>query len=276
MLATLAFFRLTLRFRVFEASLKTTADPRLIVSLTTFPHRVTTVWATIETIFRQSHGPDMVLLVLAESQFPGRRIPRRLEAQQKRGLRILWWHEDIVCHKKYLPAFLKFPSASIITVDDDFLYCPDMIKGLLDASDNNPGHIVGHRGWNPQSSVNGVAPYDSWIKAGPAGPSSLPEEVFLTHGGGVLYPANLVDRGLVVDSALALSLCPSSDDIWLWAVALKSGVPRFCTGYEFGVPNGAEELSPNLFSRNQHENDSQIVAVLSYFFQSTDFPPAGH
>lgn len=42
----------------------------IIVSLTTFPARISTVWITIETIFRQEVMPDRIVLWLAKEQFP--------------------------------------------------------------------------------------------------------------------------------------------------------------------------------------------------------------
>ena len=44
----------------------------VIVSLTTFPARISTVWITIETIFRQEVMPDRIVLWLAKEQFPFR------------------------------------------------------------------------------------------------------------------------------------------------------------------------------------------------------------
>ena len=44
---------------------------KVIVSLTSYPKRINTVWITIETLLRQSFKPDKIILWLATDQFDG-------------------------------------------------------------------------------------------------------------------------------------------------------------------------------------------------------------
>lgn len=60
-----------------------------VVSLTSYPKRISTVWITIETLLWQSIKPDVIILWLADSQFDGvESLPRELLNLQKRGLSI--------------------------------------------------------------------------------------------------------------------------------------------------------------------------------------------
>ena len=42
---------------------------RIIVTLTSFPARVNRLWLVIESLLRQSHKPDMIILWLSKDQF---------------------------------------------------------------------------------------------------------------------------------------------------------------------------------------------------------------
>ena len=240
-------------------------DPRLVISLTSFPARIATTWATIETLMRQTLTPDAIVLVLSLEEFPTKRLPRSLRSLERRGVRVLWVPSDIGSFKKLVPARESFPNATIVTVDDDFLYEPRMLQRLVEESHARPGWIIGHRGWNPVVAEDGYAPYDTWTKAG--GPDTDPSEVLLTHGGGTLYPPRTPPDQLLLDMRLAMELSPLSDDIWFWGVARATGVSRHCTGADFGTSNGLDQLTPSLVKQNKQVKgqrtvkDSQILAV---------------
>lgn len=233
--------------------------------MTTFPARIGTVWASVQSILLQTCRPDAVVLVLSVEEFPDRVLPRSVARLQRRGLKILWTDINLRSHNKLIPTRREFPEATIVTVDDDVLYSRDMLERLIDASRARPGHIVGHRGWEPQFTDGRLMAYSTWMRSGPAGPTSRPDRVFLTGVGGVLYPPSILDEGLLLDGAAATHLTPSADDVWFWAVAVKAGVPRFCTGESFGRPNGLERITPALFTLNRIANDDQIRAVVAEF-----------
>ena len=65
----------------------------------------------------------------------------------------------------------------------------------------------------------------------------------------------------------ALALAPTADDVWFWGAAVATRTPRYCTGEEFGIPNGLESLSRSLNSQNVFggRNDVAIANVVAYF-----------
>ena len=67
---------------------------RLIVSLTTYPARISSVWITVTSLLQQTKKPGKVVLWLAVEQFPDRRIPKSLKRLERRGLEIRFC-EDI-------------------------------------------------------------------------------------------------------------------------------------------------------------------------------------
>ena len=63
-------------------------ESSIIVSLTSFPERINTVWLTIVTLLSQTLKPKKVLLWLAKSQFEGIELPDNLKRLEKYGLEI--------------------------------------------------------------------------------------------------------------------------------------------------------------------------------------------
>jgi len=264
-LRTLLWFQIqTLTLRPLSRSQNFLADDSsdIIVTLTTFPERITTVWATLQSILRQTVPVKAVVLVLAEDEFPRRHVPRTIRRLARDRIRILWIEKSMRSFGKLLPAKAAFPSATLVTVDDDVIYSRDMIERLVRASRARPHHIIGHRGWDPLLAADGPLTYGAWMTNGGAGPDSDPGLVFLTGVGGVLYPPGRQLDAVLLDFDTANRTAPTADDVWFWAAALAAEVPRYCTGEEYGSPNGLEGLSRNLYSTNQHRNDEQIAAVI--------------
>ena len=257
-----AFLRRTWFLRRARTSIEPCDAPRLIVSLTTFPARIRTVWATIETLFLQEAMPDAIVLVLSDEEFPDRRLPSSIRRLERRGLIVLWTGRDLGSYDKLIPTRRAFPEATIVTVDDDCLYSESMLGGLLAASSDRPSHIVGHRGRDPIVGVAGrFQPYVEWKRAGPESDTEL---VLLTGLGGILYPPNAALDGLLLDVESALRHAPIADDVWFWGAARAVGIGRYCTAAHFGDPNGLDGVGPTLFERNRSENDVQIAAVAAH------------
>ena len=119
-------------------------NPKVIVSLTTFPGRIDTVYKTISTLLTQSVKPDELILWLAEEQFPDKQLPDNLTRLQNFGLTIRWC-EDIRSFKKLIPTLKEHPNDIIITTDDDYYYDKNLIKTLLEEHEKHPDCIIGGR-----------------------------------------------------------------------------------------------------------------------------------
>ena len=107
--------------------------PRLIVSLTSWPGRITSVADVIENLLLQTRLPNAIVLYLAEEQFPKREaaLPEALLALLHEGkAELRWCAEDLKPHKKYFYAMQEFPEDLVVTVDDDLRYPPEMLEQL--------------------------------------------------------------------------------------------------------------------------------------------------
>lgn len=216
------YYRLTQIFLPSGVNQQEKREQKIIVSLTSFPARINTVWLTIESLMRQTLKPDVIILWLGEDQFTGiDSLPKSLKKQQKRGLTIEFC-EDIKPHKKYYYAFQKFRDDLIITVDDDIFYPNWMIEGLMELHEGFPTSICCNRAhlitFNEDGEPNS---YDDWL----SNPKQIngPTKALLPTGvGGVLYPPNSVDAE-VFNKENIKNLCLFADDIWLKVMSLKKG-----------------------------------------------------
>lgn len=191
----------------------------VLVSLTSFPRRISDVWITIESILRQSVRPKQIFLVLAEEEFPGRAIPKKIMDQTRRGLEILWEQRNLRAHKKFIPVMRRFPDETVVAFDDDRIYGPRSLESLVLAHEAQPLSVIGNRARAVQAGPDGALPYATWPRATP----STPEHRLMLIGvGGVLIPPGSIDRDLFLDVDVLQRISPTSEDVWNWAVERHS------------------------------------------------------
>lgn len=236
----------------------------VIVSLTSFPARIKYAWIPIESILRQSLKADMLVLVLAEEQFPDRKLPKKIIKQTARGLSILWIRDDLRSYKKLIPVRSKFPDYAIITIDDDVVYKRNFLKRLLMEANSFPQTVIGTTGREILSNGSELIPYVKWVRPTSCTPGT---KTLLTGVGGIYYPANLIPTDDLCDAEKALKICPTCDDIWFWAVSRNLGVPHRCIGGAWFWPIRCMNQTPALSTVNwrQNGNDRQINAAMEYF-----------
>ena len=199
---------------------------QVVISLTSYPARINKIHLCISSILRQEYQPDTVLLYLSKEQFPQGEtsLPKKLVELKRHGLEICFVEGDIRSYKKIFYAAKKYMESVLVTADDDVLYPENWLADLVETHEKYSECVVCHRA--------SLMTYDShgelnlcknWVSMAPdyAGPDMnlIPIGV-----GGVLYPARYFAN---VDFTIEniLSMCPTSDDIWLKSIALKKEIP---------------------------------------------------
>ncbi len=254
----------------------TTRKTPLVVSLTTFPGRIGDVCLTLFSLMRQTTPPDAIVLWLAREQFPlgDEELPPPISRLTDKGLSVKWC-ENIGSFKKYIPALREFSDCTIVTADDDLFYPPDWLEKLVHSASRLPDAIHAHfvRRINPRT------PYSTWELS--AGGEVLPlARALPMTGAGVLIPPGFPfgeDIGCV---GKFMALCPTQDDMWLWAMSLQSG-RSVC------VPSGRMSFltytdpwsqvsakSGSLWQQNKHLNDGVFTALCSEYAQNQRQPAA--
>lgn len=243
-------------------------DAELIVSLTTWPARISTVWLTIESLMRQDVKPNRIILWLAEEEFPDKRLPKILNNLKAKGLEIRYC-ENLKSAKKLIPTLREFPDATIITADDDIIYPETLVKSLMQAHTVSPHIVFANRGrairWNQDKTLTR---YMKWPLQTVENMSSA-EVVFLTSGGGTLFPPRALHQE-VENGIKFQELCPeAADDIWYNAMALLNNtLVKMIPPVPFRFEDEDHVRESALFNQNKQEidgNDSQIQAVFTHY-----------
>lgn len=194
-------------------------NSRVIISLTSYPARINTIYLTITTLLNQTVQPGKVMLWLAEEQFPKgeKDLPSKLLKLKEKGLTINFC-DDLRSHKKYYYTMKENPGAYVITVDDDIFYPENLVELLMATSDKYPDTVVCTWGHEFVPDENGdVYSADKW-KYSKDG--TCPSFTLIPTGvGGVLYPPHCLSEK-VFDKATINDCCLNADDLWLKAMAL--------------------------------------------------------
>jgi len=195
-------------------------DNEIIVSLTTYGTRLYEVYLAIESIMQQSIKPNRIVLWLGD-EMKNETIPQVLRNQQNRGLEIKYC-KDIKSYKKLIPALTAFPSAAIITIDDDHLYHFDLIENLINAHRKNPRMVYCAKMHRMKLLKNNeLEKYAKWTakyEFFDVSPLNFPTGV-----GGVLYPPNCFNEE-VFNEKVFMDICAFADDVWFKAMSLLNGV----------------------------------------------------
>ncbi len=237
-----------------------------IVSLTSFPARIDEIWIAIETILRQTFKPDKIILWLASSQFPQKKLPETLLALRDRGLTIEFCEEDLRSHKKYFYCFQNYPNANIITVDDDLYYDNKLLSNLIELKQNNSGMIVTNRAHKfTFNNLKEIKPYRNWKHNVT---DIVPSHMLVPTGGaGTLYPPGCLPNE-VLDSNIFIDICFNADDIWLKSMALKNNTMIVTNKrYNKDFITIASSQNEKLVSQNVFRggNDDQFKKVIKHY-----------
>jgi hypothetical protein len=198
--------------------------PRVVVSMTTIPSRLTRLRPTLNSLLTQDYPPTAIYLA----------VPRRSVREQKPYQRPDWLAEYpavtlIDCERdwgpasKLLPTLLAErdrPDTLVIAVDDDNIYPREMVGTFVKFSRELPdaalcfrGHVVAG-GWKESRAVFGTR-------------VSAPTRMDIVTGcGGILVKPRFFD-GAVFDYEGAPASAFFVDDIWISGHLARRGVRRY-------------------------------------------------
>jgi hypothetical protein len=246
----------------------TKRNQKIIVSLTSFPSRINTLWICIESLLRQTVKPDEIILWLADTQFKSlSSLPEKLLNQQKRGLSIRFC-DDLKSHKKYYYAFKEYPDDVIITVDDDVVYPQNMVKALMDLYYKYPDSICCNFGsyitFNDKDEINLFRNWQSSFVKMLNEPSYLLAPVGVS---GILYPPKSINKE-VFNKNVFTNICLYADDLWLKVMGLLNGTKAIqsdCFPRHFFTIQGSQKECLLRINITKKQNDVQFQALLNRY-----------
>ena len=195
-------------------------DLQIVVSLTSYPKRIDTIYLAIRTILNQTLKPDHVILNLATEQFPEgeESLPIKLLDLKHYGLEINWT-EDIRSYKKLIPIYEEYKQHIIVTVDDDIYYRHDWLEKLYNSYLKEPNYIhcnvVNPFFIDEENNIYQIQDQRIYHKKA----SFLNSQVGF---GGVLYPPMSLYKD-ITNKDLFMRLAPTNDDLWFWFMAILAG-----------------------------------------------------
>lgn len=238
---------------------------KIIVSLTTYPKRNVSTALVLKCLETQTIKPDKILLVLAVSQYPQKKLPRYLRKHEKKAGVEIVFTDDLRSHKKYYHAMKSHPEDLIITFDDDLYVPKNAIEQLYVSYKRHPDAISTLYAHGIMIDNDGFPlPYHDW-KRSLMSPIDKPlMQIMPLTGGGTLYPPHALHPEVFnVDNMKKLAF--SADDIWVKTMALLNNTPAVLVqGYSglFYIEGTQEET---LWEYNRTENDRQFSDVLAVY-----------
>jgi len=234
---------------------------RLVVSLTSYPKRYSTLVHTLRSLLLQNVKADHTILWIAHGDYAS--LPHTVLELQSFGLEIRKT-EDIGSYKKIVPSLAAFPDAYICTADDDIYYWPSWLEELVDGLRSESHMIACHR-WHEigYNSAKSLKPYMEWgldIKE-----RRTSERMFPTGVGGVLYPPGILAHSNS-DLQAGLKLAPRGDDIWLYWIGRRNGAGYKAVGRWHDLVSWRGSQLNALWRENMSgENDRQIRNIIDKY-----------
>lgn len=246
-------------------------NPKLIISLTSYPARIPALHHTLKTLLNQTLKADMVILWLAPEQFPNGEsdLPNEILDLKGLGLTIDWYH-DIRSYKKLIPALKKYPNDIIVTADDDILYPDNWLELMYEGYKKHPYSVQCHRAFDIKVKDNEILPYKTWGRGeiipnlGAYGVKSSQTAVgfknFFTGGAGALYPPQCLHPD-ALNEELFTKISPTEDDVWFWAMAIRNNTTINVVDGNLGLFTKNEESSQEfaLYNINSQNNTTHNI-----------------
>lgn len=194
-------------------------DEEIIVSLTSYPQRYSSLLYVLASLLCQTMKPDRIIVYLAEEEVRNG-IPKSLLKAETYGVETVIVKENIKPHKKYYYAMQMYPNALIITVDDDILYPESLIEELYNSHLRFPDEVIISRAHGIKFKDGNPEPYSNWewrVKE-----TSKPSFSMLgTNGAGTLFPPNSLHKeAFDIDAINMLAL--EQDDLWIKIMEVKN------------------------------------------------------
>jgi hypothetical protein len=221
----------------------------------------------LRSLLGQCLRPDRVVLWIATGSRP--LLPAALTGMAGLDIRET---KDLGPYTKIVPALRAFPDAFLVTADDDVLYPPAWLSGLVAGWSGDPLHVPCHRAHRVlRDGTGSPLPYVAW-DAEIDGPASG-ADIFPTGVGGVLYPPGALPAQ-TTDEAAFRRLAPRADDVWLYAMGLVAGlrVEKVSRHRPLAYWPGSQACGLTELNVIGGENDASLRRVLAHVGRG---PPVG-
>ena len=241
-------------------------NEKIIVSMASYCERYSNIVISLKSILVQSVKPDKIIVWLDEDNSKNK-ITKEMKELEKFGVEYRYTLDGLKAHKKYYYAMQEFRDACIITVDDDLVYSPNMIKSLIKCHERYPDKICARRvhkiTFDKEKNVN---KYTEWIYECRS-QMEASYELFATGGAGTLYPPGCLNEN-AFDKEVIKEFCLNADDIWLKFMELMNGKEVVWAKNHYVMPKeirNSQEEALNIGNVINGENDTYFKQLLERY-----------
>lgn len=227
---------------------------KVIISMTSYPQRFEFLSSVIDSIKNQSFLIKDIKLVLYKKH-------KKLYKLDIDGIDINIVNEDLKPHKKYYYTMSKYRDYAILTLDDDTIYCNNMINSLYKSYIEHPNIISGRGGHYMKYQKNGeLTGYLSWFS-----PTNLVKSIdfniFLIGVGGIIYPPdilNINEKHLDIIKEFIIG-----DDFVLKHLEIQKGIEQrlIQNNHPQGLYMKNNSFHRPLYDINKYKNDIYIKKI---------------
>ncbi len=234
-------------------------NEQVVVSMTTFSKRYSTIIPSLKSLLNQTYKPNHIIVWL-DDDIPENKITSEMEKFKDYGIEFRNTTYHLKPHTKYFYAMQEYNEANIITVDDDLVYSPDLIESLMKMHSVYPDCVCARRVHKIKLDANGnIVPYKNWIYE--CRSIIKPSYMLCATGcGGVLYPPHIMPEETFNVEAIREN-CLCADDIWLKVMQLIAGIKVVWVPSNYIMPyevQGSQEVALNIINTNGDRNDEYI------------------
>jgi len=196
---------------------------KIIVSLTSTFERSHLLFYTIQSLLRQTHKPDVLMVNISKNAYLRdsgfKETPEWLLHKEIN----VNYVENTGSYRKLLPAIENSSSNDIIvTADDDILYGQDWLKNLLEISEEETDSIVCCRARRiKENFFRNWQNYSNW---GLITEKTKGVDILATGGAGAVYRKKLLDLDFINDEHF-LKIAPTTDDLWFRMASMRNNIP---------------------------------------------------
>ncbi|EEO23062.1 hypothetical protein HRAG_00119 [Helicobacter bilis ATCC 43879] len=242
--------------------------PPLVVSITSFPARISYLHHTLFSIFQQNYKHFKVAVFLSEEEFPTHNLPYILRIFAKLDLiTIHFVQENLRAYKKLFYTIDLYPQHLIITIDDDQMYDPSLISLLLTSYKKYPNCIHANMVYDDLIADMLNVPFSKYQ---PIIKEDCPHLALAGVGvSGILYPPKSFPNEFFNIENIR-QLCPYSDDLWFFVMSVLNGVEKVLIKGSLDHPKESSVAiteTPNLWEINctQKRNYDQLEALFKAY-----------
>lgn len=202
---------------------------KIIVSLTSYPPRIDSVYKVVESLYQQTIPADKILLYLSLDEFP--KVEAELPETLTRlvghgGFELRWVQRNLKSHKKYYYALQEYQDAVVITVDDDKIYANTMVADLIKSYQRFPYAVSARAARIMLRRAETLELYCKWQQGKHLEEyADIPRMDLCALGvGGICYSASLVNEDWFDLESIGKTAA-NCDDLWLKYHEIINGIP---------------------------------------------------